>query len=94
MQEAAGATPASTTIFMNEEEFNNRHRIFQLGLEVRDAVMDETDQDRIGQELVKISGVCESCSGTGIDGDPPDAAGVGGGTWACERCKGSGFSKS
>lgn len=66
------------------------YRVYQLGERLRSYEMDEDEQASIGDELIALSGICRHCDGSGMDGDPPDAAGVGGGEWPCDRCNGSG----
>lgn len=68
-----------------------RISVFGLGLKLRDYQLTESEVVRFGEEIIKLSGVCENCRGTGWDGDPPDAGGVGGGIFICQRCDGTGF---
>lgn len=65
--------------------------MFHLGKRLRDTELDEDEIVRIGKEVIQLSGVCAACDGEGIDGEPPDANGVGGGQWNCDKCGGSGF---
>ena len=76
---------------MTVQEYDNRKRLFHLGKLLRDMELDEDERVRIGKELIMLSGVCPACNGEGLDGDPPDANGVGGGQWACDKCHGAGF---
>lgn len=68
-----------------------RLSVFGLGLKLRDYQLTESEVVRFGEEIIKLSGVCENCRGTGEDGDPPDASGVGGGIFICQHCDGTGF---
>lgn len=65
--------------------------VFGLGRKLRDYELTDDQVVRFGEEIIKLSGVCENCQGTGQDGDPPDANGVGGGIFICQRCDGTGF---
>lgn len=53
----------------------------------------EENTERLFKELMEVSGVCSNCHGSGEDGDPPDAAGVGGWIGNCRSCDGTGFRK-
>lgn len=76
---------------MTLQEYNDRKRLFHLGKRLLDMELDEDERARIGKEIIMLSGVCPACNGQGFDGDPPDANGVGGGQWDCDKCHGSGF---
>lgn len=69
-----------------------RIAIFGFGVKLRDYALTESEVVRLGEDIIKLSGVCENCRGTGEDGDPPEANGEGGSMFLCQRCDGTGFS--
>lgn len=70
---------------------HERLRLFELGSRLEGYELSSSATMSIGEELVQLSGVCKNCHGSGEDGDPPDAAGEGGGRFPCEKCKGKGL---
>ena len=88
---AVGVWP-NTGIAMTQSEFGLRTKMYALARRLKTYVSEDQILD-IADELEDLSGICPDCNGNGVDGDPPDAAGVGGGVWTCERCRGGGITK-
>lgn len=87
-EEAAAQWNKRPTPRMSESEYDLRQELFKIAVKLRDFEHDDEDVCRIGDRLVRLSLVCEQCHGTGQDGEPADANGVGGGVWACDKCNG------
>jgi hypothetical protein len=71
--------------------FDQRLRLFNVGRNLRDYAFSEDEVVRFGQDIIKLSGICDNCQGSGEDGEPPDANGVGGAIFRCNKCGGTGL---
>jgi|GEM_PF-7108006 len=67
--------------------------LYQIGRELHDHDLDQESLVNLGSRLIELSGICASCDGSGMDGDPPESPAGGGGTAPCVDCEG-GFTPS
>lgn len=75
---------------MEKRVASDRHKLQCIFDTVDDLLSYEYDFDTVEARLHSIrkaTGICLTCRGSGIDGDPPDAAGIGGWTGPCRDCR-------
>ena len=70
-----------------EQQYRDDYKIFEIGKKLKHFELTIEELEEFGRELISISGICENCNGTGLDSDPPDANGVGGGFFKCPECR-------
>jgi len=75
---------------MDADEFEFRWEAYRIARLIHDYELDDESLRDLASQLMQMSGICDNCHGSGEDGDPPDAAGVGGWIGDCRKCNGTG----